>query len=85
MDKYFFTTPFIAPIDNKDEETSVTFVQEIGAGLLRNGLLLLSSYWILVVVAAFLLVFLAGEPNLFKTIYLVFFFIFLFTYQVIYF
>jgi len=39
-------------------------------------------YWVLAVVGAFLLVTLAGQPSLLKTVYLVFFFIFLITYQV---
>ena len=43
---------------------------------------LLSTYWVLAVVGAFLLVILTGQPSLLKTVYLVFFFIFLITYQV---
>ena len=45
--------------------------------------LLLTSYWILVVVLAFVLVILTGEPSILKSVYLIFFFIFLFLYQVI--
>ena len=44
--------------------------------------LLLTSYWILVVVLAFVLVILAGEPSILKSVYLVFFFVFLLLYQV---
>ena len=44
--------------------------------------LLFSTYWVLVVVGAFLLVILTGQPSLLKTIYLIFFFVFLITYQV---
>ena len=44
--------------------------------------LLLSTYWVLVVVGAFLLVILTGQPSLLKTVYLIFFFVFLITYQV---
>ena len=43
---------------------------------------LFSTYWVLVVIGAFLLVFLTGTPSLLKTIYLIFFFVFLVTYQV---
>ena len=43
---------------------------------------LLSTYWVLMVVAAFLLVALTGSPNIFTAIYLVCFFLFLCTYQV---
>ncbi len=41
-----------------------------------------STYWILVVVAAFLFVTLTGRPTLFKAVYMVFFVLFLVTYQV---
>ena len=44
--------------------------------------LLLSTYWVLVVVGAFLLVILTGQPSLLKTVYLIFLFVFLITYQV---
>ena len=43
---------------------------------------LLRTYWVLAVVGAFLLVTLTGEPSALKIIYLIFFFIFMITYQV---
>lgn len=43
---------------------------------------ILSTYWVLAVVGAFLLVTLPGDPSLLKTVYLIFFFVFLITYQV---
>lgn len=65
-----------------DETAPTTVVQRLGSELVKSTYALLSSYWVLVVVVAFLLVFLSGEPSLFKTIYLIFFFVFLITYQV---
>ncbi|CAI8013642.1 Piezo-type mechanosensitive ion channel component 1 [Geodia barretti] len=59
-----------------------TAVQQMGSKLITEGFYLLSTYWILVVVAAFLLVFLSGEPSVLKTVYLIFFFLFLVMYQV---
>ena len=59
-----------------------TVIQRMSSELVRSGYTLLSNYWVLVVVSAFLLLFLSGEPNMFKTIYLIFFFVFLVTYQV---
>ena len=40
------------------------------------------TYWILVVVGAFLLVILVGNPSLLKSVYVAFFFVFLLLYQV---
>lgn len=65
-----------------DERAPTTVVQRLGSELVKSTYALLSSYWVLVVVVAFLLVFLSGEPSLLKTIYLIFFFVFLITYQV---
>lgn len=65
-----------------DETAPTTVVQRLGSELVKSTYALLSSYWVLVVIVAFLLVFLSGEPSLFKTIYLIFFFVFLITYQV---
>ena len=66
----------------QDEIAPTTSEQTFGAELLKCVYALLSNYWVLVVVAAFLLVFLSGEPNMLKTVYLIFFFVFLITYQV---
>lgn len=44
---------------------------------------LIATYWVLLVVGAFLLVIMSGDPSFLKTIYLVFFFIFMITYQVL--
>ena len=68
--------------DAGDETAPTTVVQKLGSELLRSAHALLSNYWVLVVVAAFLLVSLSGEPNMLKTVYLIFFFVFLITYQV---
>ena len=43
---------------------------------------LVATYWILVVVGAFLLVTMTGDPSFFKLVYLLFFFYFMITYQV---
>ena len=51
--------------------------------LYSSGYRLLCTYWVVVLVGAFLLVMLAGEPSLLKCVYLVFFFLFMVTYQVI--
>ena len=74
--QYFFTA------EDTGRTAPATAVQQMGSKLITNGFYLISSYWILVVVAAFLLVFLSGEPNVLKTVYLIFFFLFLVTYQV---
>ena len=44
---------------------------------------LLCTYWVVVVVGAFLLVILTGEPSALKCVYLVSFFLFMITYQVL--
>ena len=41
----------------------------------------IATYWVLLVVGAFLLVFLSGDPSFFKAIYVFFFFIFMISYQ----
>lgn len=69
-------------IEELADAVSTTAVKRMSSELFRSCYTLLKTYWVLVVVAAFLLVFLTGEPNLFKTIYLIFFFVFLITYQV---
>ena len=61
---------------------TVTPVQQMKSRLISNIFYLLSTYWILVVVGSFVLVFISGEPNLLKVVYLVFFLLFLATYQV---
>ena len=48
----------------------------------RGLFLVVGTYWVLVVVGAFLLVFLTGQPGLLKTVYLFFFFYLILTYQV---
>ena len=40
------------------------------------------KYWILVTTAAFLLVILVGEVTLFKIVFMIFFLLFIFTYEV---
>lgn len=78
-----FTMCYICVIDVGDMTTPATVMQRLGSELsAKSAYALLSKYWVLVVVAAFLFVFLSGEPNLFKMIYLIFFFVFLITYQV---
>lgn len=52
------------------------------AKVYKSAYRLVSTYWVLVVLGAFLLVTLAGRPSLLKTVYLVFFFLFMITYQV---
>lgn len=44
---------------------------------------LLCTYWVVVVVGAFLIVMLTGQPSVLKCVYLVCFFLFMVTYQVI--
>ena len=75
--QYFFTA------EDTGRTAPATAVQQMGSKLITEGFYLLSTYWILVVVAAFLLVFLSGEPSVLKTVYLIFFFLFLVMYQVI--
>lgn len=65
-----------------EEETTPTAAETLRTQLYHSVLPLLSNNWVLLVIGAFLLVTLTGEPNVFKTIYLVFFFVFLITYQV---
>ena len=48
------------------------------AGLVQ----LMGTYWVLAVVGAFLLVILTGDPGFLKTVYLVWFFYLIMTYQV---
>lgn len=64
------------------EEAAPTVAETLRSKLYHSALPLCSNYWVLLVIGAFLLVTLTGEPNLFKTIYLIFFFVFLITYQV---
>ena len=73
--------------EDPNSEDSPTTDQTHNAQLVRSHFymslkLLLSTYWVLVVVGAFLLVILTGQPSLLKTVYLVFFFVFLIIYQV---
>ena len=73
--------------EDPNSEDSPTTDQTHNAQLVRSHFytslkLLLSTYWVLVVVGAFLLVILTGQPSLLKTVYLIFFFVFLIIYQV---
>ena len=68
--------------EDVDEATPTSVAQRLRSEVFKSASAVFSGYWVLLVVAAFLLVTLSGEPNLFKTIYLVFFFVFLITYQV---
>ena len=63
--------------DAEDVETAVA-----RAKVYKSAYRLVSTYWILLVLGAFLLVTLAGPPSLLKTVYLIFFFLFMITYQV---
>lgn len=66
-----------------DMDPSVEIQQRTMAMDRYKGLLqLVGTYWILAVVGAFLLVFLSGEPGFLKTVYLIFFFYLILTYQV---
>ena len=42
----------------------------------------LDRYWVIVTVGAFLLVILVGEVTLFKAVFMIFFLLFIFTYEV---
>ena len=64
--------PEIGRLEHTDERVSLT------EGLKQ----LVGTYWVLMVVVAFLLVLMLGDPGLLKTVYLIFFFYFMITYQV---
>ena len=70
------------PTSNDPTTSQVSKAQLVTSHFYTSLKLLLSTYWVLAVIGAFLLVTLAGQPSLLKTVYLVFFFIFLITYQV---
>ena len=84
----FYPLPLLhLPDPNSEDPTSEDSPTTDQAQLARSHFykslkLLLSTYWVLVVVGAFLLVILIGQPSLLKTVYLIFFFVFLITYQV---
>ncbi len=68
-----------------DGDPSVEIQQrEKDMGKYKGLLQLVGTYWVLAVMGAFLLVFLSGEPGLLKTVYLIFFFYLILTYQVWY-
>lgn len=62
---------------------STKSTKEARAKIYSSILNVIRTYWVIAVVGAFLLVILTGEPSALKTVYLVCFFIFLITYQVI--
>ena len=70
------------PTDHQEADGKVSQSELARSKIYSSLEQLLRTYWVLVVVGAFLLVFLSGDPSLLKTVYLIFFFVFLVTYQV---
>ena len=76
--------PGRASADPADPEVETTEQRSEQVSRTYEGLVqLVGTYWVLFVVAAFLMVMLMGDPGLLKTVYVVFFFYFMITYQVI--
>ena len=74
---------FFSETDSPSELTDSTkAANEARLAIYYSMIRLLRTYWVLAVVGAFLLVTLTGEPSALKSVYLIFFFIFMITYQV---
>ena len=77
---------FYSSADSPDEDElseSTKINQDARKHIYTTVYHLMCTYWVVVVVGAFLLVMLTGAPSALKSIYLIFFFVFMITYQVI--
>ena len=70
-------------IADEHELSGSTEVKKARSRLYSSIYHLLCTYWVVVVIGAFLLVVLIGEPSVLKCVYLVGFFLFMITYQVL--